>query len=149
MDLERICALASPLLVAARSQGRQGAAVFQPRDDDFARVFAASLVETATAAYTAMWKGPIEITAKPEQTEMLLRAERSENLHSAETFPGGYKQVAPQLLPGRIWLAWKYVRPQETMGMAYDGLVWLDDHFAWFPKPWRLLAKKGDPFYVD
>jgi hypothetical protein len=33
--------------------------------------------------------------------------------------------------------------------MAYDGLVWLDDRFAWFPKPWRLQRSSADPFYVD
>lgn len=147
VDLDRIRALATPLLVAARNPG--GAARFRPRPEDFARVFAPTLAETAAVAYAPMWNGSIEITAKPDQTELLVRAARAEDLATAETFPGGYKQVAAHLVPKRIWIAWKYVRPQATVGMAYDGLVWLDDHFAWFPKPWRLLTKKSDPFYVD
>lgn len=149
VDLDRICELANPLLEAARNGGKTRAAVFAPRDGDFARIFTPSLVDTAIATYTPMWNGGVEITAKPEQTEMLLRAARAENLGATDTFPGGYKQIAPHLLPGRVWLAWKYVRPQQTVGMAYDGLVWLDDHFVWCPKPWRLLAKTSDPFYVD
>lgn len=23
--------------------------------------------------------------------------------------------------------------------MSYDGLVFMTDHWAWFPKPWRML----------
>ena len=42
------------------------------------------------------------------------------------------------LLPGRIWAAWRYVTPGRTAGLSYDGLTWCDDHWAWFPKPYRL-----------
>ena len=46
----------------------------------------------------------------------------------------------PLLDPHRVWARWKFVRPGEPSGMAYDGLVWVDDHWAWFPKPYRVLA---------
>jgi hypothetical protein len=55
-------------------------------------------------------------------------------------FPGGYRAIAAKLNPNRIWVRWKFCRPGETAGMAYDGLVWVDDHWAWFPKPYRALA---------
>ena len=35
--------------------------------------------------------------------------------------------------------AFKFVKPGETLGMAFDGLVWVNGHFAIFPKPWRFL----------
>ena len=149
VELDRIRAVASPLLVAARNLGPAGAAAFKPREDDFARVFDATILDAAVAHYAALWKHPTEITANPDQSELLVRAARSEDLQDTNTFPGGYKQIARHLVPGRIWLAWKFVRPPVTVGMAYDGLVWLGDHFAWFPKPWRLLSTSIDPFYVD
>ena len=33
-------------------------------------------------------------------------------------------------------------------GMAYDGLVWIDDHWAWFPKPFRVLRAALDALDV-
>lgn len=53
-------------------------------------------------------------------------------------FPTGYRQIADWLEPHRVWVAWRYVAPGAAGGIAMNGLVWLDDHFAWFPKPWRL-----------
>src|SRR5437667_82451 len=54
-------------------------------------------------------------------------------------FPGGYRAIAPWLNPHRVWVRWKHVKPGETSGLAYDGLVWIDDHWTWFPKPYRAL----------
>ena len=54
-------------------------------------------------------------------------------------FPGGYRALAAELKPQRVWVAWKVIAPGATDGIAYDGLVWLDDHWAWFPKPFRWL----------
>jgi hypothetical protein len=34
---------------------------------------------------------------------------------------------------------WKFVKPGETIGMAYDGLVFVNGHWAWFPKAWHAL----------
>ena len=38
-----------------------------------------------------------------------------------------------------VWAAWKYVVPGATSGLAYDGLVWCEDHWSWFPRPYRVL----------
>ena len=32
------------------------------------------------------------------------------------------------------------VLPGESLGMAFDGLVHVNGHWAWFPKPWRALG---------
>jgi hypothetical protein len=29
-----------------------------------------------------------------------------------------------------------------TVIQAYDGLVWCDDHWAFFPKPYRVLTSR-------
>ena len=46
-------------------------------------------------------------------------------------------------LCGVAFFAGVFVQPGEAHGMAHDGLVYLDDHWAWFPKPWRVLSS-GD-----
>ena len=56
-------------------------------------------------------------------------------------FPGGYRALAPHLVAGRIWFVWRYLQPGETSGVRYDGLVHLDDHWAWFPKPYRVVGE--------
>ena len=54
-------------------------------------------------------------------------------------FPGGYRSIARHLVPERIWVTWKYLTPGRSSGLAYDGLVWCDDHWAWLPRPYRVL----------
>jgi len=34
---------------------------------------------------------------------------------------------------------WKYVKPGEQLGTSFDGLIYVNSHWAWFPKPWRVL----------
>lgn len=80
----------------------------------------------------------------PDQTELvvnlspaaMLGAENELSCH----FPGGYRKIAAHLDPQRVWVAWKYRRPGESSGMAFDGLVRVDDHWAWFPKPYRVVS---------
>lgn len=119
----------------------------RPRDEDYARVFIPEVVERAQLGYTALWNAPPKTLGKPGQTQVVAFAcdaesLRSENDFSAQ-FPGGYKRIAGFLQPQLVWLTFKLVVPGESSGMANDGLVFLDDHWAWFPKPWRILSS-GD-----
>jgi hypothetical protein len=57
-------------------------------------------------------------------------------------FPGGYRSVAGLLTPTRVWVAWRYRSPGSSTGLSYDGLVWCDDHWAFFPKPYRVLTSR-------
>jgi hypothetical protein len=90
-----------------------------------------------------------QIVAKPHQTQLLISPAYSADLmagvNAAKEFPGGYAQIAKLLKPGMLWIAWKYVATGERSGMAYDGLVSLDDRFAWFPKPWKVIQKGVTP----
>jgi hypothetical protein len=128
------------------AQDRDGSLVasLRPRPDDYARAFQADAVDVARAAYEALW-------ATSPRVAHALPASRLE-CHIAPAgmlgyenplsrrFPGGYRAIAPLLQPHRAWVAWKLIEPGHSAGMAYDGLVWLDDHWAWFPKPYRMLA---------
>lgn len=115
----------------------------QPRDGDYDRVFTDDVVARAREGWAHFWANPPRSLAKPGQTDALVFAAPSEKFlgdnEFSHEFPGGYRKIANKLKPGNVWVRFKYVVPGETTGMAYDGLVYLDDHWAWFPKPWRVL----------
>jgi len=150
-DIERLRAIVTPVLVAAPAGGVDAVAAFAPRSEDYVRVFTANVAPAMELHFGALWAKRPAITARAEQTELRLSSARADQLGGAPGFPGGYKVLVPHLVPDRIWFAWKYVRPGTTIGMGYDGLVWLDDRFVWFPKPWRVLKDTTPPpgIYVD
>jgi hypothetical protein len=134
-------------LLAALARDIHGAVLAQllPRAADFERVFeGAETVAQARAAYAeprprAAWERP-----RGDQTQLRVHVAPAgmlgENNALSQHFPGGYRSIAPFLNPHRVWVAWKYTRPGESSGLSHNGLVWCDDHWAWFPKPYRALA---------
>jgi hypothetical protein len=82
--------------------------------------------------------------AKPGQTDVRMWKSTTEELkawtpEARATFPGGYEQIKDRLMPGFVIYTWDYVKPGEKYGMAYNGLVFVNDHWALFPKPWYVL----------
>ena len=145
MSIEVIRSQVAPLLEAlARDRSGAVARMFRPQPDDYAKVFVGDAVKVARRAYEAMWDAELKIDRpRPEQSVLRtffapagMLAEENE---LSWNFPGGYRAIARFLNPHRVWVRWKYVGPGETSGLAYDGLVWCDDHWAWFPKPYRVL----------
>jgi hypothetical protein len=115
-----------------------------PTKADYAAVFAGDAAAKVEAVYGPAWAGgQIVIQGKPEQTALLINKSTTDELKAgtgnANAFPGGYKGVAQHFKPGLIIYAFKFVKPGETLGMAYDGLVWVNGRFVIFPKPWRAL----------
>jgi hypothetical protein len=121
------------------------AAAFEPRPEDYPRVFVASQAGSLADRYREVWKQMPVPRPKAGQTVVRVAVAPAgvldtDNVLSAE-FPGGYRRIARFLVPERLWVAWRFVEPDARIGMAYDGLVWLDGRWAWFPKPWRLFTK--------
>ena len=114
-----------------------------PKLEDYEQVFQPNAVQSARLGYELIWSESPFPEPKPGQEQVLVYSAWAEELgresKRSQFFPGGYQRIAHNLLPHRIWLAWKYVKRGEHSGMAYDGLVWLEGRFAWFPKPWRVL----------
>src|SRR5258706_2886163 len=115
----------------------------KPRDDDYDAVFLPSAVIAARAGYTGLWPSPPGWPVKPDQTSLRIGAAYVEDFATddprTKPFPGGYKGISGHLVPGRVWLVWEYLTPGAMDGILFDGLVALPDHFAWFPKPWRVV----------
>jgi len=109
----------------------------EPAPGDYAAVFGADAAK-AQAYYAKMWKDPkAEIRPNAGQTQLLLFGTTTDLVSSDREFPGGYAKV--KLQKGLPIYRWKFVEPGKTLGMAYDGLVFVNGHFAFFPKPWRAL----------
>lgn len=158
VDLQAIARNAHETLTRLLLAGRAGSSIavarelLQPRPEDYALAFDASIADDVRLAYEPLWASDqLDPRPKAGQTDIRIWAATSDDLKAwnanARAFPGGYQEVGQHLVPGRIWLRWKFVVPGETLGMAFDGLVWMDDHWAWFPKPWRVtrLVTGGVP----
>ena len=114
-----------------------------PQAGDYEKVFEAELATKAKPHYEKMFSDPNgKIAPKDGQTELLIWSATTEELRAgtgdAGQFPGGYKEGAANLKPGVTWYRFKFVTPGSTIGMAYDGLTYVNGHWALFPKPWRL-----------
>ena len=122
---------------------RAAPASLQPTSDDYRAVFDDSVAAKIEAVYDKLWEQPIIFDIDPEETEVELLSATTEDFKAetaaARKFPNGYKRVAEVLRPGvRIYL-WRYTAPSEPRGTRFDGLVRVNGHWAWFPKPWRAL----------
>jgi len=120
----------------------------RPTPKDFKSVFKGKALKEALEGYRAPWdEGKIVVRGKPDQTQLLIWSATSEELKKgtgdAKAFPGGYVRVAPHLKNGLTFYRFKFVRPGETLGFAWDGLVYVNGHWVIFPKPWRVLKDKG------
>jgi len=54
-------------------------------------------------------------------------------------FPGGYKQVRDRFLVDVPIARFKFVKSGESLGMAYDGLIFVNGRWVFMPKPWQGL----------
>jgi hypothetical protein len=119
----------------------------KPTTEDYAALFVAGAAAKAEQFYaTSLWKDTAnaKVDINAGQTELQVFHATSEELRSWSSavqanWPGGYQQVGPQLKPGLTWFRWRYTKPGENSGMAYDGLVHVNGHWVWTPKPWKAL----------
>ncbi|MGE5182890.1 MAG: hypothetical protein ACM31C_12540 [Acidobacteriota bacterium] len=115
----------------------------QPSDDDYAKVFVGDAAARARAGYQGLWGAVPPWPGRASQTEIhvagALAQDFAADLPRARFFPGGYKEIGHLLVPDVLWLMWEQVTPGERDGITFDGLVPIDDRWAWFPKPWRVV----------
>jgi hypothetical protein len=133
-------------LLAALGRDRTGELVarLRPRAEDYERVFQPESVEIARRGCEELWQTGFQVQVPASQSEIHISVVPagmfSGDNEMSRCFPEGYRRIARQLQPQRVWVAWEYFKPGETSGLAFDGLVWCDDHWSWFPKPFRLFA---------
>jgi len=116
----------------------------RPTKADYAALFDAPTAAKLQPQYDEHWdKEPMVIEPKAGQTEVKLWAATTEDLQSgggdAREFPGGWKKVAPHLTAHHTWYRFKFVKHGEDLGMAFDGLTFVNGHWVMTPKPWHGL----------
>lgn len=115
----------------------------RPEAKDYMAVFEDSAFAAAAATYyEKAWSGGVTIKPNPGQTELLVWSATTEDLKAgtgdSKNFPGGYAAVSGKFRKGLTVYRFKFVKPGDTMGMAYDGLIHVNGHWRIFPKPWRV-----------
>ncbi len=137
---------AKELLSAFEKPGADLKALSQalrPTKEDYAAVFNAGFATALMALYDPAWeKGELVLTPKDGQTELLLHGVASEEIKAwskaaSDDLPGGYGKIKDEFKSGITVYAFKFVKPGESTGMAYDGLVHVNNHWCIFPKPYR------------
>ena len=138
--------LLSKLLDPATDRIQFGLAL-RPASADYKALYVGDAVKKAADEYERLWArmGSTDpgIGPKEGQTQLKVWSATTEDFRawneSGKQFPGGYKDVAQQLAPGVTWYRFKFVKPGEDAGMAFDALVFVNDHWVLVPRPWRPL----------
>ncbi|WP_329395000.1 trypsin-like peptidase domain-containing protein [Streptomyces melanogenes] len=117
----------------------------RPRHEDYEAVFQPGFAKQAERFYQASAPWPSGPWAEPQQTVLQMWKATTEEIHAGTAptlkyFPGGYAKLKDGFRPGLVIYRWKYTEPGEPYGMALDGLVFVNGHWALFPKPWLALG---------
>lgn len=141
-------AAAKALLAKFLAPGADHAALtkeLKPTTADYEAVFEPEFAKKLEAAQAGMWSsGKAALAPKEGQTELLLHSATTEQLKAwpkevSDNFPGGYKRAAAKFKDGLTVYRFKFVKPGETTGMAFDGLVFVNGNWRLFPKPWQAV----------
>ncbi len=105
----------------------------RPRPGDLEAAFRATRHVYDPAPYPRApgREGPPQIALA--STEQLVQG-------AAEGFEPEWTTVASMLQPGRLWASVRLPHPVERGDLLFDGIVWLEDHWAWFPTARRTLV---------
>lgn len=126
-------------------------ASLRPTTADYQALFEPAFAERAQRFYEkGLWASMPPTAApfaKPDQTEVRVWGATTEELRAwgkdaQANFPGGYEEIKDQLRPGLTIYSIDMVVPGEEHGMAYNGLTYVNGHWAFFPKPWRVLESE-------
>lgn len=127
----------------AKADFKQLTLSLKPTDADYATYFDASVVEKAKTGYAALWENTPSFQPQEGQTELLLYTATTEEIKNktgeGADFPGGYADVIDQIKPNQTISRFVFVKPGETLGMSFDGLVYVNGHWVLFPKPWKAI----------
>lgn len=115
----------------------------KPTKEDYRAIFATEeMAAKAESTYAEVWNSPdAVIKPKPGQTTYKVASVSTDNIKKGvglDAFPGGYKDAGALFKPGLDLYKFDFLAPGEERGMAYDALVYVNGHWRFLPKPWRL-----------
>lgn len=147
----RVGVLANLRLLAEGARGflhrlneRSYVAGLAPRRADMALLFDEDIAAPVADAVIAEWSRPPLADPGEGYSELKVTAATAGLLRFpselSDPFPRGYRDIAPWMVPNRVWMTWTWSKP-DGGAVRYDGLVWLDDHWTWMPKAFRYVGK--------
>ncbi len=118
-------------------------AALKPGPEDIRAVYGEPLAGKLIETYATMFTPGVQFGPKPDQTDLLIyyttTGALKGNWPGDGQFPGGYGRVLRHFVGDQPIVRFKFVRPGETIGLAFDGLVFVNNHWVLMPKPWRAL----------
>lgn len=140
-------AAAKEVLSAMVKPGADHAALtmaLRPKAEDYAAVFVGDAATKMKAAMDPLWDGgKLTLKPSPEQSEINVvgaaQAQLATGTETAQNCPGGYKDIADKIQQKTVVYCARFVKPGEKTGLTIDGLVYVNNHWALFPKPFRAL----------
>ena len=115
----------------------------KPSPDDVRAVYSEPLAGKLVAAYDRLFDSGGAIQPKAGQTQLLTTFTTTAALKRRDPvlgdFPGGYEDVLDYIVGDVPIARFKFVEPGETLGMAFDGLIYVNGRWVFMPKPWNAL----------
>ena len=121
----------------------------RPKPEDYDAVFVPDAAQKLKAQLDPLWdSGKLVLTPKPEQSDLAVVSATNDqfktNTAGAAECPRRYGEIADMIKPGNRIYCFRFRKAGDKVGLASDGLVWLKDHWAIFPKSFRYLGAKRD-----
>lgn len=114
-----------------------------PTEAEVRAVYADPLANSLWSDYRQQMTPDVAFVPKPGQSDLVLIYATTGALAARKPvlgeFPGGYKDVAQFFRIDVPIVRFKFVKPGETTGLAFDGLVFINGRWVVMPKPWRSL----------
>ncbi len=122
----------------------------RPTKEDYRAFYADERTAArAEAFFDKLWSsGDAVVAPKEGQTELKLFSATTEDLRDSKgesaDFPTSMISLASldNLKPNQTIYAFKFVKPGESTGMAFEGLTQINGHWRLFPKPWKFMEAK-------
>jgi hypothetical protein len=115
-------------------------AELKPAPEDYAAVYNKPFADELRKTQGLMWAGGPLIRPRKGQTELKLVFTTTDRLKAdskiRRQFPGGYERVISQMKLDIPIVAFKFVQPGSSSGLAFDGLVYVTGRWVIMPKPW-------------
>ena len=116
----------------------------RPKPEDYAAVFAGDAADKLKANLEPMWdSGRLVLKPDPAANQVEVRgatlAEIKKGEGNATYCPDDYRVVADKIKDDVMVYCYTFKKPGEQSGLHGDGLVYVKDHWALFPKAYRYL----------
>ncbi len=136
LSMATLAGVARPV-IASLASGAIDAVI--PTPDDAAAVFVEAVAPRAAEAYARWWevqRSKARPTGGPElQVDVVTGGLMRRDGPWMRPLAQGFRGVAGALRPEVSWVSWRW----SSTGSSFDGLVFVNERWCWYPKPYRVL----------